>query len=99
MNCTEVQKKTKVIGHRKHSNLLKINMHPQTSTEYNKERCFNNQVSFYIYNRSLVVCLILIFQNVYIILVFTVTSGFPQPTASIVVVHKMQTMHRTTYFQ
>lgn len=74
-------------------------MHPQTSTEYNKERCFNNQVSFYIYNRSLVVCLILIFQNVSIILVFTVTSGFPQPTASIVVVHKMQTMHRTTYFQ
>lgn len=48
MKCTETQNKTKITGHRKNSNLLGINTHPKTSTEYNKERCLNNQVSLHI---------------------------------------------------
>lgn len=51
MTCTKVQNKTKVTSHKKHSNLIGINMYPEISTEYNKERCLNNQVSYYTYNR------------------------------------------------
>lgn len=48
MKCTEMQNKTKITGHRKNFILLGINMHPKSSTEYNKERCLNNQASLHI---------------------------------------------------